>query len=273
MRGSRTAIALLAAAAILPAGEDEQAGAEILYEFGEGEAKAAAEVLEKRLRALGVEDATVKPVEGGRRVVVRLANRDALEDVQDVAERVGRLELRRAVKPDTAGYVDRRLAFDAALKRGIDVEKARDVAPDSLRPAERVVWPNGLRWYRNPHPTESPADDWLLCEIDPNGLTEAALEEVRTLRSPHGEEQWEIHFSVKADSRDKMAELTSEEGVRLAIILDGEVLWAPVVRAQLTRNGTISMSGEREARSIAAALGGGALPSKPTFIAERRIAR
>jgi preprotein translocase subunit SecD len=78
---------------------------------------------------------------------------------------------------------------------------------------------------------------------------------------------------VKADSRDKMAELTSEEGVRLAIILDGKILCAPVVRSQLTRNGSITMSGEREARSIAAALGGGPLPSKPTFIAERRIER
>jgi preprotein translocase subunit SecD len=273
MRGRRAVAILLAAAATLRAGEDEQDGAEIIYEFGAGEAPAAAEVLEKRLRALGVEGVTVKPAEDGKRVVVRLAKRDRLEDVQAVAERVGHLEFRRVVKPDTAGYINRRLAFDAALKRGIDIEKARDVPADSLRPAERVVWPNGLRWYRNPHPTESPVDDWILCEIDSPGLTEAALEEVRTLRSPNGEDQWEVHFCVKADFRDKMAELTSKEDVRLAIILDGEVLCAPVVRAQLTRNGTITMSGEREARSIAAALGGGALPRKPTFIAERRIER
>ncbi|MCK6459900.1 MAG: hypothetical protein L6Q95_08405 [Planctomycetes bacterium] len=270
MRG-RAAVALVAASAILPAGEED--GAEILYEFGEGEAPAAARVLEKRLQMLGVEGATVKPVEGGKRVVVLLSDRGRLEDVQAVAERVGRLEFRRCVKPDTAGYFNRRLAFDAALKRGVEAEKARDVPAESLTPAERIAWPNGLRWYVNPHPAEPPKDDWILCEIDRPALTEAALEDVRALRSPGGEDQWEIHFSVKADFRDKMADLTSKEGVRLAMVLDGEVLCAPVVRAQLTRSGAISMSGEREARSIAAALGGGALPSKPTFVAEKRIGR
>jgi preprotein translocase subunit SecD len=266
----RAAVAtILAAAAILRAGEEGEGGAELLYEFQPDEASAAAKVLEKRLELLGVEGATVKPVEGGRRVVVRLAGRDRLEDVRAAAERVGRLEVRGAVRPGTSEFLSRRLALQAALRRGDDVEQAREIPAGSLSEAERARSPGGFRWYRNPSPAVPP-EDWILCEIDARGITEEAFEEIRVVAVG---DMHEVHVRVKPASQEKMADLTSRDYTRVAIIVDGEIVAAPLVRRQIRDRGTIRTKGEREARAIAAALGGGVLPSKPTFVAERRVGR
>jgi hypothetical protein len=74
-----------------------------------------------------------------------------------------------------------------------------------------------------------------------------------------------------------MAELSwiDEEGkedVRLAVIVDGEVMAAPVLHAPLRNHGEITMRNEQDARALAVAFGG-RLPSKPKLILERAIDR
>ncbi|HEX5136480.1 MAG TPA: hypothetical protein VFY93_05890 [Planctomycetota bacterium] len=72
MRTHAAVAILLATAASLFAGDDDEGGVELLYEFQDGEAPAAAIVLEKRLQLLGIEGATVKQIEDGKRVLLRL---------------------------------------------------------------------------------------------------------------------------------------------------------------------------------------------------------
>ncbi|MFI5403709.1 MAG: hypothetical protein ACHQ1G_12300, partial [Planctomycetota bacterium] len=190
---------------------------------------------------------------------------------------VGRLELSRVVDPDTPGYGRHRKQFDAALARGIEPAKACDVAAESLNKAERERWPGGLRWYRNPNPKEGLKEDWLLCELDGWGISDEAFEEIQAARSlMHvNDTTWAVHFDVKEGCRERMAELTrigEEEDARLAAIVDGGVIAAPVLHYPLRANGQITMGDEAAARSLAVAFGG-RLPSKPKLIEERAIDR
>jgi hypothetical protein len=268
----RAAVVAVLLAAVASAGDE---GVELVYEFGGGEAEAAAKVLARRLKLLGVEGAQAKALEDGKRVAIRLDARDRLEDVRATAARVGHLELRRVVNPDTPGYGRHREDFDAAIARGVEAAKACDIPPESMIREERERWPGGLRWYRNSKPSETLKEGWLLCELDGWGITEAALEEVRVSPNLHDAEAewWQITFQVRERLRANMAELTSVKGVRLATIIDGDVLIAPAIFSQLRERGIISVKGEREARALAAVLGGGALPSKPKLVEERAIGR
>lgn len=248
-------------AAVASAGE----GVELVYEFQEGEAAAAAKVLARRLTLLGIEGGLGGAEADGRRVVLRLPSRERLEEVRAVADRVGRLEMRRVVDPRTDGYPRRRKDLDAAIARGDD--PVRDVPPESLKPEERKRWPLGLRWYRNPKPSEALKEEWILCELDGWGITEASIEDVR---AGDGGGVFAVTFTVKEGFRANMAELTRCEGEpRLAVILDGDVLMAPVLKAQLRDSVQITTPDDRETLVLGAVLGSGPLPSKPKFVEER----
>jgi preprotein translocase subunit SecD len=174
------------------------------------------------------------------------------------------------VNPDTPGYEKRRKTLAEALARGTEAALACEIPADSLTPRERERWRGGLRWYRNPSPSEALKEDWVLCELDGWAITEQALEDVRV--SPmEGPDQPGVLFRVKEGFRANMAELTrrEEEEVRLAIIVDGDVLSAPVLQVPLRENGAITMKDERDARALGAAIGGGTLPSRPRLVEQR----
>ncbi|HEX5136481.1 MAG TPA: hypothetical protein VFY93_05895 [Planctomycetota bacterium] len=250
------------------ADEWEQDGAELLYEFRDGEARAAANVLEKRLELLGVEG-TAKALEDGRRVLVRIGERDRLEDARAVLAWVGHMEFRREISGgDWLGYPNCWRAFAAARKQGTDVEGSRDVPAASLSTADRERWPNGLRWYRD---VDSQGEDnWTLCEIGSIGFTEKAFEDIR-IRLPL-RDGYAVELRVKADFRDKMAKLWGAGYPVIGIIVDDEIVCETCVDVQ-SEHGSITVQMGSEARRIVAAFGGGLLPSKPALVAERRIER
>ncbi len=182
------------------------------------------------------------------------------------------------MNPDTPGYKQRRKSLAEALGRDDGLSKAREIPPESLTETERKRWPGGLRWFKNAHPTDGLQEEWILCEVDASGITDEAFEEVQVAPSLMHEDSsaWTVRFEVNEGSRARMAELTSigdgNEDVRLAVIVDGEVMAAPVLRASLRRNGEIAMRDEKAARALAVAFGG-RLPSKPKLILERAIER
>jgi len=267
-----TAIAALLAAIVLA----DERGVELVCEFGEGEARAVAKVLARRMEFLRIEGVEVTALEDGKHVVLRLDSRDRLDEVRAIAERVGRLELRRVVDPETPGYEQRRKNLDEALGRAGGPSKACEIPPESLTEAERKRWPDGLRWCRNPNPTEWLEEDWVLCELDGWNITDESFERVRVDPSPSGGNAWAVNLGVKEDSRERIAKLSrigeGEEDVRLAVIVDGEVMAAPALKAALGRSVEISMGDEQDARALAVAFGG-RLPSKPKLIQERAIDR
>lgn len=256
----------------------EEQCVELVYEFGPGEAQAAAKVLARRLELLGIKGSEAKALEDGKRVAIRLGTPDRAGEVRAMATRVGRLEFRRMVNPDMPGYRFHRKEFDAALARGVEPARACDVPRGSLIWEERDLWPGGLRWYRNPNPSEKLKEDWVLCEVDAQGITEEALEKVQVVRSGASIDVKlrAVHFEVKEGFQDAMERLTQvgeNEETRLAVIVDGEVIFAPILRSTLSRNGEVSFADGSAARAFAAAIGGGTLPSKSEFVEERAIGR
>jgi preprotein translocase subunit SecD len=81
-----------------------------------------------------------------------------------------------------------------------------------------------------------------------------------------------VNIRFDAEGADAFARLTAENvGERIAIVIDGEVLTAPIVREPIS-GGRVQISGNftgEEANGLAVALAGGQLPVPFRLIAER----
>lgn len=83
-----------------------------------------------------------------------------------------------------------------------------------------------------------------------------------------------IDFEFKSASADKFARLTGENiGKQLAIVIDKELISAPVIRAEISERGNISGSFTmEEAKQLANNLNSGALPVPLKILAETSVA-
>jgi len=96
-------------------------------------------------------------------------------------------------------------------------------------------------------------------------MTGAGLQAASAVLAPaqgSGSPQWMINFEIKPEYQDVFGNFTLERiGEPLAIVLDGEVLSAPTIQAQLTDGGVITgQFSEEEATTLALQLRSGALP-------------
>ena len=85
--------------------------------------------------------------------------------------------------------------------------------------------------------------------------------------------QSSVNFSLKAEGSQKFGIATKENiGRQLAIVLDGRVKSAPVIRAQITDRGEITGNfSPKEAEDLALVLRSGSLPASIRFLEERTI--
>ena len=96
-------------------------------------------------------------------------------------------------------------------------------------------------------------------------MTGAGLQAASAVLAPaqgSGSPQWLINFEIKPDYQDLFGSFTASRLQEpMAIVLDGEVLSAPTIQAQLTDGGVISgQFTEEEAQTLALQLRSGALP-------------
>ncbi len=96
-------------------------------------------------------------------------------------------------------------------------------------------------------------------------MTGAGLQAASAVLAPAqgtGNPQWLINFEIKEDFQSVFGSFTGERiGQPMAIVLDGEVLSAPTIQAQLSTGGVISgQFTEQEANTLALQLRSGALP-------------
>jgi preprotein translocase subunit SecD len=82
-----------------------------------------------------------------------------------------------------------------------------------------------------------------------------------------------VSFSVEASSADKFGQYTgSHIGTPMAIVLDDNVVSAPVIRARISDSGIIEGGFDiDEAEDLALKLRAGALPAKVTYLEERTV--
>jgi preprotein translocase subunit SecD len=107
---------------------------------------------------------------------------------------------------------------------------------------------------------------------DPALMTGDAVDDARVDFDPQG--QVEVALRMTAAGADDFARITSENvGRQLAIVLDGIVYSAPVIRSSIT-GGQASITGgfsTEEARRLKVVLKAGALPAPLTVLEERTV--
>jgi preprotein translocase subunit SecD len=82
-----------------------------------------------------------------------------------------------------------------------------------------------------------------------------------------------VEFSLTAEGSSKFADLTGANiGKGLAIVLDGRVVSAPVIKSQIRDNGQIEGGfDQQEAQDLSTTLRSGALPAGITYLEERTV--
>ncbi len=198
----------------------------------------------RRVNALGLTEATVQ-VQGRDRILVELPG------VRDPAQAVATIQRTALLE-----FVD----FGGLRNQVIDLVGGEIVTSEQV----------ALR--RNAALAEGEADPLALRRAHPvTGLpfqtvmTGAGLQAASAVLSPPqgtGSPEWMINFEVKEDYQEIFGGFTRDRiGEPMAIVLDAEVLSAPIIQAQLSSGGVITgQFSEEEANTLALQLRSGALP-------------
>ena len=198
----------------------------------------------RRVNALGLTEATVQ-VQGRDRILVELPGvrdpQQAIATIQQTAllEFVDFGGLRNQV-PNLVGQ-------EIVTSEQVNLRGNVDVAADEDDPlAGRIAHPVSGLPFRTV-------------------MTGAGLQAASAVLAPAqgtGNPQWMINFEIKEDYQSVFGNFTLERiGEPMAIVLDGEVLSAPTIQAQLSTGGVISgQFTEEEANTLALQLRSGALP-------------
>ncbi len=198
----------------------------------------------RRVNALGLSEATVQ-VQGRDRILVELPG------VRDPAQAIATIQQTALLEfVDFGGLSNQVRSFVGAeivTSEQVDLRKDAVLAEGEKDPlADRRAHPvNGLPFR--------------------TVMTGAGLQAASAVLSPPqgtGSPEWMINFEIKEEFQDIFGSFTRDRiGEPMAIVLDGEVLSAPVIQAQLSTGGVITgQFTEDEANTLALQLRSGALP-------------
>ena len=212
--------------------------------FSPEELAETANNVSRRVNALGLTEATVQ-VQGRDRILVELPG------VRDPEQAIATIQQTALLEFVDFGGLSNQLnnlvgreivtSEQVTLRGNVDVE-AGDEDPLAGRLAHPV---SGLPFR--------------------TVMTGAGLQAASAVLAPAqgtGSPQWMINFEIKDDYQSIFGSFTLERiGEPMAIVLDGEVLSAPTIQAQLSTGGVISgQFTEEEANTLALQLRSGALP-------------
>ncbi len=198
----------------------------------------------RRVNALGLTEATVQ-VQGRDRILVELPG------VRDPAQAVATIQRTALLE-----FVD----FGGLRNQVIDLVGREIVTSEQVALRQSAALAEG---------ESDPLADRQAHPV--NGLpfrtvmTGAGLQAASAVLSPPqgtGSPEWMINFEVKEDYQEVFGSFTRDRiGEPMAIVLDGEVLSAPIIQAQLSAGGVITgQFSEEEANTLALQLRSGALP-------------
>ena len=192
----------------------------------------AVEVIRKRVDFFGSREPIISPV-GMDRILVQIPglNPAEIQEARDQLSRVAKLEF-RMVYPDNG-------------QRLKAIDEGKEVIPPDYR----------IEVYKHPgEANEKPVEERLLvkkkADLGGNHVTQAA--------AGYGNEGWEVTLKFDGEGAKKFGEITEANvGHRFAIVLDGGIQSAPVIRTAIYGgNAVISggRMGEQEARALASVL-------------------
>jgi SecD/SecF fusion protein len=191
----------------------------------------AVEVIRKRVDYFGTGEPIISPV-GADRILVQIPGLDTtkIQEARDQLSRVAKLEF-RLVYPDNG----------EKLK---DIDAGKDVIPPEYR----------IETYKQQREGEKPVEERLLvkkkADLTGNHVTQAA--------AGYGNEGWEVTLRFDSEGTKKFGQITEANvGHRFAIVLDGVIQSAPVIKTAIYGGSAVISGGrmdEQEARALASVL-------------------
>src|SRR5436305_601083 len=192
----------------------------------------AVEVIRKRVDYFGTGEPIISPV-GSDRILVQIPGLDTakIQEARDQLSRVAKLEF-RMVYPDNG-------------QRLKAIDEGKEVIPPDYR----------IEVYKHPpEANEKPVEERLLvkkkADLGGNHVTQAA--------AGYGNEGWEVTLRFDSEGAKKFGEITEASvGHRFAIVLDGLIQSAPVIRTAIYGGNAVISGGhmnEPEARALSSVL-------------------
>jgi len=182
----------------------------------------AVEVLRRRVDRLGVSEPVIQP-EGEDRILLQLPG------------------LSEADKEQAREQIQRVAYLQFCL-----------VSPNSDTMRSQGLTEPGYQWMKLKEPGKNRIEV-LMVKKNPE-LTGSAIKYAQPAHSEVGSP--EIHFTLTSEGADVFSKVTSENiGHRLAIVLDGVLLSAPVINSEIDANGVINgLTSDEEAQDLSSAL-------------------
>jgi SecD/SecF fusion protein len=191
----------------------------------------AVEVIRKRIDYFGVSEPVISPV-GNDRILVQIPGLDTakIQEAREQLSRVAKLEF-RLVYPDNGD----RLA---------KIDQGKEVIPPEYR----------IEIYKHAaEGSEKPVEERLLVKKK----ADLGGDRVRESHAYYGNEGWTVQLKFDGEGAKQFGKITEQyKGHRFAIVLDGVIQSAPVIRDAIY-GGDAIISGkfdEKEARGLASVL-------------------
>jgi len=200
-------------------------------EVNKGMLDQAVEVIRKRIDYFGVSEPVISPV-GNDRILVQIPGLDTakIQEAREQLSRVAKLEF-RLVYPDNGD----RLA---------KIDQGKEVIPPEYRIEVYKMAAEG---------SEKPREERLLVKKK----ADLGGDRVRESHAYYGNEGWTVQLKFDSDGAKQFGKITEQyKGHRFAIVLDGVIQSAPVIRDAIY-GGDAIITGkfdEKEARGLASVL-------------------
>ncbi len=224
--------------------------------FTRDDLQQAANNVNRRVNALGVGEATVQ-VQGSDRILVELPGVRDPQQAIDTIQRTALLEFVDfgGLRSQSSQLVGRKILTDEQLL----IQQQREQA-ESAAVSETTLEPDVEATSIAP-PEEQAIVNPATGQPFTTVMTGAGLQAAAAAFDPQSN-QWLIQFELTSDGGAAFGPFTASRiGEPMAIVLDGTVLSAPTIQAQLDTGGVISGSfTEAEAKQLALQLRSGALP-------------
>src|SRR6266436_1795260 len=192
----------------------------------------AVEVIRKRVDYFGASEPIISPV-GNDRILVQIPGLDTakIQEARDQLSRVARLEF-RMVYPDNG-------------KRLQDIDAGKEVIPPEYR----------IEVYKIAgEENEKPREERLLVKK----RADLGGEHVSHASAGYGNEGWEVRLDFDTEGAKRFGDITGANvGHRFAIVLDGVIQSAPVIKTAIYGGNAVISGGrmdEPEARNLASVL-------------------
>src|SRR6202045_2850675 len=219
-------------------GLDIQGGTSFLIRLMGGDKEAnkgmldqAVEVIRKRIDYFGVSEPVISPV-GNDRILVQIPGLDTakIQEAREQLSRVAKLEF-RMVYPDNGDRLSK-------------IDHGQEVIPPEYR----------IEVYKMAaEENEKPREERLLVKKK----ADLGGDRVRESHAYYGNEGWTVQLKFDGEGAKQFGKITEQyKGHRFAIVLDGVIQSAPVIRDAIYGGDAIITGkfGEKEARSLASVL-------------------